>query len=202
MADATHIGQLILAAGSATRMGRPKQLLRWQGETLLERAIRIAVEAEVAERIVVVLGANYPIIKPTLRDISAELIYHPQWEKGMSSSLQAGLQHLLADEGEWDGVMVTLVDQPLVETMHLQQLYQVWQNGPFDLAAARYSGTLGVPAVFGRQYFADLLALKGATGARSILMQKAVQLSAIDLPQASLDMDTPEDWQRFTDMHK
>lgn len=196
MPEQSKPAQIILSAGEAKRMGYPKQLLQWQGETLIERAIRTAQEAGVADEIIVVLGAHYEKIQKVIADKEITVVINADWQQGMSSSLRAGLQQMLQQNRVWPGVLVTLVDQPLIEAMHLISLYQIWKDNPHGLAAARYNDQLGVPALFGRSYFEELLSLPGHQGARAILRRDADHAAAIDMPAAAMDVDTPEEWEK------
>jgi molybdenum cofactor cytidylyltransferase len=189
---------LLLAAGTSTRMGRPKQLLPWKGQSLIRHAIHVLQKAGLAQRIVVILGANRELITPELNDLAVEIVVNPDWAEGMGSSIRSGMQQLLKDDAdEWSGIGISLVDQPLIAPEHFRALYQLWENAKQPIAAARYNDILGVPAIFDTSVFPQLLALDGAAGARKILMQSKERVAPLDLPEARFDLDTPEDYKKL-----
>jgi CTP:molybdopterin cytidylyltransferase MocA len=178
---------LILAAGASTRLGQPKQLVRLGEETLLGRAIRIANEAG-CEPIVVVLGANKEEIEAVVPLGSIHVVHNEEWQEGMASSIRAGLRDLAV--GMTEGVLVMACDQPRVTVEHLRALLGV--NG---LASSGYAGRRGVPAVFPRDLFSELMKLQGDAGARDILQHETV--TVIELPGGEVDIDTPEDLEKL-----
>lgn len=195
------IAHLLLAAGASTRMGQPKQLMTWKGRSLIQHAINTILESEVAEKLIVVLGANQSLIVPELEDLEVEIVINPDWEEGMGSTIRCGLQYLLENKSEdWAGIGISLVDQPLVSARHFQILYQEWHQNEHPIAAAHYNQILGVPAIFERSLFPKLLALKGPAGARKILMQHQEKILPIDLPEAQFDLDTPNDYRKLKNL--
>lgn len=196
------IAHLLLAAGASTRMGLAKQLLSWKGQSLIRHAISTIREAGVSAKLLVVVGANREMIIPELNDLSVEIVVNPDWDEGMGSSIRSGLQFLLEkDPDRWGGVCISLVDQPLIKARHFQTLYQLWQESDQPIAAARYNDILGVPAIFDQSTFPKLLALEGTVGARKILQQAQAQAAVADmeLPEATFDLDTPEDYERLVE---
>ena len=193
------IAHLLLAAGASTRMGQAKQLLPWQGQSLIRHAIMTIQKANFSSKIVVVVGANRELILPELNDLPVEIVVNPDWAEGMGSTIRSGLAYLLKNKAEnWAGVCISLVDQPLVSAAHLSALYQLWLTSISPIAAATYQNILGVPAIFDQSFFPKLLALDGAAGARKILQQARGQVTAMELPEARFDLDTPEDYTRLT----
>ncbi len=185
------VGAVVLAAGGSSRFGRPKQLLMLDGDPLVKRAANAALDAG-ASPVVVVLGADYQLIEPALADMSpVKLVINHEWQSGLASSLAAGLRALI-EVADCDGVVVTLADQPLVDAQALKRLI-----APFDashrLVAASYEGTIGVPAVFGREYVAELLHLTGDAGAGAWLRSRSSEVTPISLDSGGLDIDTPTD---------
>ena len=178
---------LILAAGASTRLGQPKQLVRLGEETLLERTIRIANEAG-CEPIVVVLGANKEEIEAVVSLGSIHVVHNEGWQEGMASSIRAGLRDLAI--GMTEGVLVMACDQPGVTVEHLRALLGV--NG---LASSGYAGRRGVPAVFPRDLFSELMHLQGDAGARDLLQHETV--TVVELPGGEVDIDTPEDLEKL-----
>jgi molybdenum cofactor cytidylyltransferase len=179
----SSIPAIILAAGASLRLGSPKQLARLGAETLLERAVRIALEAEI--------NPVYGVVAADLSIESApsELIrvVNQEVAEGIASSIRAGLRAL----GHADSalsVVILACDQPAVTARHLREL----ANGGSDVVASAYSGRKGVPAYFPKAVFETLLNLCGDLGARNLLQNAR----ALPLPGGELDVDTVEELER------
>jgi molybdenum cofactor cytidylyltransferase len=181
---------LLLAAGGSRRLGQPKQLLRRRGRPLLLHAVAAARDA-VAGPIVVVLGAQRQRLRLVLRRAApdAAIATNPRWSAGLASSLAVGLSHVPPGTG---AVLVLLVDQPHVDAAALVRLLTAWRRRPRVAAAARYDNQIGVPAVLPRRYWRAVRSLRGDSGARALL-RGAGALSVVDMPEAAVDLDTPED---------
>jgi molybdenum cofactor cytidylyltransferase len=182
---------IMLAAGASTRMGQPKQLLTFQGKALLRHVTEIAI-ASSCQPIVVVLGANDDAIQPVLQDLPIHLVHNPHWSEGMGSSIQCGMQYISSYPNPIDAAILTVCDQPFISAFLLDQLVRVYRSSQSPIVASAYSGTLGVPALFDRHLFPDLLTLDSAQGAKSIINRHGA--IGIDFPQGNLDLDTPEDY--------
>jgi CTP:molybdopterin cytidylyltransferase MocA len=167
---------VILAAGASTRLGRPKQLITLAGETLLERAVRVATEAD-CWPIVVVLGAEAGQILAQCSLRSVAVLTNPWWQEGMASSVRLGV----AAVSSWDGVVLMTCDQPAVTPEHLHRLMSAG-----GLTASGYAGSRGVPAYFPASSFPQLMELTGDSGARSLLHSA----TAVPLADGELDLDT------------
>lgn len=180
---------LVLAAGAARRFGSPKQLVRINGEPLLHRAVSRACEMA-GGAVTVVLGARAAELTPLLKHSPASVVVNRQWEEGLASSLRAGVAQLPPGT---EAVMITLADQAAITTHDLRRLVAGWRRQPELLVAASYEGGLGVPAIFPASCFGDLLALRGDEGARLVLRRMSDRCVRIPMPNASIDIDTPED---------
>ena len=190
------IGLIILAAGSATRMGRPKQLLSYQGRSLILHAVEVAL-ASLCQPIVVVLGAYVEQIKPELMLKAVQVVENSQWQEGMSSSIRAGISMLLKTNSKLDAVIISLADQPLVSPQIFNQLIQSYQETQKVIIASKYNETTGVPALFSNALFPELMQLEGDKGAKA-LIQKYIDTGLILLiPEAGIDIDTPDDYKQL-----
>lgn len=192
-ANPNEVYAIILAAGASKRLGRPKQLLPWQGKTLLEHAIA-TLQSEFADRVLVVLGAEAELIASNVEVGGVKTVINLDWQQGMSGSIRLGLSALPTSA---QAALLVLCDQPLIAASHYQSLLQSWQANPEQIIASRYNDNLGVPAVFPRQFFPALQNLTGDRGAKPLLREYAKQLLAIGLDQAAVDIDTNEDFQRL-----
>ncbi len=180
---------LVLAAGASRRFGSPKQLVRIGGEALLQRAVSRATEVA-GHAVTVVLGAHAAELTPLLRQSSVSVVINRHWEEGLASSLRLGVSQL---PGSTEAVLVTLADQAAITAFDLRRLATAWRAQPESVIAASYDGHAGVPAVFPRHAFASLLALRGDVGARPVLSQLADRVLRVPMPNAAIDIDTPED---------
>lgn len=184
------VAAIILAAGASRRLGQPKQLLVYKGETLLGRSIRLANEAGVAP-VCAVLGAHAEVIRASVEPSGATVVVNDEWEQGIASSIHAGLHALHPDT---PGVLILSCDQPRLTARHLRALIEAFaaQASPAIVASA-YAGVHGVPAVFPRVVFGELLALRGDRGARALLAHPPCSLTAVAFPGGEADIDEPCD---------
>ena len=187
-----NCASILLAAGASTRLGKPKQLLKLDGESLLRRTARMAVEAGCGPNLVV-LGAAAEEMGRQLEGLDVETVVNEAWREGMGSSLRCAIAARLAGASRPDAVLLLVCDQPNV-TVGLLRALMAEQGGKVgSIAASRYEGVFGVPAVFGAEYFAELAELSGDRGARGVVMQHAAQVRCVDFPGGEFDVDTLTD---------
>jgi molybdenum cofactor cytidylyltransferase len=188
-------GIILLAAGSSSRLGRAKQLIEFQGKTLIQKAIGEAKKSQ-GDCLVVVLGANADLIQTGFEPSSAAFIINSDWQQGMSSSMQAGLHFLMAKEAI-DQVLLMLCDQPFVDASLLDQMITAKESSSKGIVASAYSNTLGVPALFDKRYFEELSQLTGSEGAKKVIFNHQAEVHALDFPLGAVDLDTEEDVSQF-----
>jgi molybdenum cofactor cytidylyltransferase len=206
------INLLILAAGASRRFGgQAKQLLPLAGQPLLRQVVGVALAAGLSGTVSVVLGANAEPIEQALRGLPVRLVDNPDWATGMASSLQAGLRAMMTTDplangltsdpdktpAGPDAVLVLLCDQPLITSQLLRDLVQLHTQTGQPMVACRYNGEAGVPALFARSVFADLLALTGDKGARFLLRNRPADLALLDFAPAAVDLDSWADVTRW-----
>jgi molybdenum cofactor cytidylyltransferase len=187
-----NFGAVILAAGASTRMGEPKQLLPIEGVPLLLRTVEAALLSP-AWPVVVVLGANAERIRPLLARHPVLITENPAWVEGMASSLRTGIATLQQFSRSIDGVLVSLCDQPAFSVDTIERLLAAQAESGRSITAARYEGRNGAPALFLRDQFAALGSLTGEAGARSLLNSTPDRVTSVELPELSVDLDTPQD---------
>lgn len=191
------VAAIILAAGASRRLGRPKQLLGHAGETLVERALRLAAEAG-AMPVLAVLGAHFAPICASIEFNEAIPVFNEHWEQGMSTSIQAGLNEAAVRAPEAQGVLLMSCDQPRLTTDHLRSLLAEFAAQPTpSIVASSYAGALGVPAVFPRSVFPALRNLRGDKGARALLMEPPCPLVALAFNGGEVDIDLPSDLEQL-----
>lgn len=190
------VGLILLAAGASTRMGSPKQLLPYQGCSLLRYMAEVAL-ASCCEPIAVVLGSNAERTRQEINDLPLQIVENKQWSEGMSSSIRAGVKQITAVNQHLDAVVITLCDQPLVTSSRLNQLIEAYQITQSPVIASAYANTLGVPALFSHILFPELLSLTAKVGAKNLIQQYIDQVHQVSLPEGAIDVDTPEDYQQL-----
>ena len=186
------VGIIILAAGSSTRFGAPKQIFKYQGESLVRRAALAALGCK-AGPVIVSVGAEHDAVEKELGDLPITSIFNPRWQSGMSSSLVSALSYLITEHPQLDAVLFLLCDQPHVSSEMLTRLIETYETTKASIVAAEYSYTLGVPALFDRSLFSDLESLSGDEGARSVIKKYADQVRRVPMPEAAFDIDSMTD---------
>ena len=188
-AEPAHIA-VILAAGGSRRLGRPKQLLRRKGETLLHRTVRLARETG-PRRVLVVLGAGRDALAPSLRNLDADVIANPEWEQGLSSSLRCVAQTLSSAS---ESVLLLACDQPALEVSHLHALLALARGATSGCAATRHGPHRGIPVLVTPQVLRQAFDVQGDRGLRDVL--GAIDRDAIgmlDATELTIDIDTMDD---------
>ena len=181
---------LILAAGSASRMGRPKQLLPWGKTTLLGNCITQA-KGILAADVFVVLGANYVEIASEIKNTNIEILHHEEWEKGIGSSIAFGVNSI-ANKNKYQNLLILLADQPFVTQSDLKHLLDLSKKHPKKIIASVYKSKKGVPAVFDACFFEALKCLNEDFGAKKILQQYDNSVVASKKELNLQDIDTLE----------
>ncbi|HEX6832743.1 MAG TPA: nucleotidyltransferase family protein, partial [Rudaea sp.] len=186
-------GAVILAAGGSLRLGRPKQTLTHEGETLVHRAARCAVETDPVETVIVV-GAAADEVFAAAADLRVRRVDCPDWMDGMGASLRAGLAALPT---ACDGTLIVLCDQPALDRAHLAALVDAWRAAPERAAASAYAGKIGVPALLPRTWFDAATRTGGDRGARALFAQRRGDVVAIANEALAADVDVPDDLARL-----
>jgi molybdenum cofactor cytidylyltransferase len=179
---------VVLAAGGSSRLGRPKQLVRRNGRTLIARVAGQA-RSLVGRRVVVVVGAEAARVRAALRGSGCSVVSNPRWREGLASSLRVGLAAL---PRRARAALILLSDQPRVPGRALERMVTRWKQAPHRAVAAAYSQRLGVPAILPRRAWREAAGLEGDVGARALLAAMANVIS-VELPEAAYDIDTPAD---------
>lgn len=187
MQNFKDLAVVILAAGTSSRLGDiTKQLLVYKNETLLKIAVKKALE--ISKDVFVVLGHEREKCKKELEGFGVNIIYNPNYKKGMGSTLSLGINH----SKEFNHTMVMLCDQPFIPISHFQALKKNIQNE--NIIASLYEKNISakVPAIFPKKYYGELLKLDADFGAKEILQKEScinIQLEK----DFCMDIDTFED---------
>jgi molybdenum cofactor cytidylyltransferase len=190
------IAGLILAAGESSRMGRDKALLTYRGRTFLETIVGTLREAGIG-RVVVVLGHHAEEIRNTVRLDDIEVVVNFEYQRGQTSSLQAGLGALASEEPE--AIVLCLVDHPAVSAATVQKLLESFQQFHAPVVIPTDQGRRGHPLVISCALFPELLSLSPAEGANTIIRKyrNATQFLEVGDPGIALDVDGPETYRRL-----
>jgi len=189
------IGAIVLAAGASTRMGQPKQLLHFQGRSLLHHTVEVVV-ASVCKPIIVVLGAYAEKMHQEVNHLPVQVVENPQWHEGMGASIEVGITALNATK-EIEGVVLTLCDQPFVSCDVINQLVAAYYSTGQGIIACEYAGTLGVPALFSRKFFSDLMNLQPTSGAKQVIKKYSHEVFPVPFAAGAIDIDTPQDYEEL-----
>jgi len=148
--------------------------------------------------VVVILGGNYQLIAESIGHTGIKIVYNPDWEQGMSSSIRTGLQGLMDEHADLDGVILTVCDQPFLTARVLIALQNKANISGKDIVASAYGGTLGTPVLFTARHFDGLMALKGREGAKKLLKKYEAELASVPFENGEIDIDTMDDYNRLT----
>jgi molybdenum cofactor cytidylyltransferase len=203
-----NVGAIILAAGGSSRLGRPKQLLTFHGETLVRRAVRAAAEAG-CDPVILVVGAMSDTIRSEIAIRESRIasswasgvgartivVENTEWQNGVDTSIRRGLEQL---PESLEAVVLIACDQPFVDASVIAELIAAYEKTGKPMIASSYADTLGVPALFDHCCFADLLALPAGFGAKTLMTTQPNDVAVVAFELGAIDIDTPEDFERLT----
>ena len=184
-----NVAAVLLAAGASTRLGSPKQLVHIQGESLLRRTVG-TLNATRAAEVFVVLGFHAPDMQAEIAGLSARVLVNPLWREGIASSIRRAIASLPA---EAEAALFVVCDQPRLTAGHLDALIDAFAHGAKGPVASGYGDSAGVPALFPRALFPELLLLTGDRGAKSVLTTHGGDLITIAWPDGAFDVDSAPD---------
>jgi molybdenum cofactor cytidylyltransferase len=235
------VAAVVLAAGESSRLGRPKQLLRFQGKTLLRRIVDAANEAGCSP-IVVVVGGKWKTggsfagrIRPVygtfmadrppacrtaatavfhdnrgrlssrisrsidggLRRFPARIVKNQNWRSGIGTSIRLGVRSLIENDPSLAAVVLLVCDQPFVDARVIKRLIAIRKSSKRRIVASAYSDMLGVPALFDRSCFDELLQLPDNSGAKPIILRDLQRVAKFPFAQGAVDIDTAADYEEF-----
>lgn len=187
-------GLVILAAGESSRLGEPKQKVLFKGKTLLQRTVDTALHSA-CRPVIIVLGAYANEIQSEIESEGVIIYHNPHWEEGMASSIRSGIEVLEKTESEASDVIIMVCDQPFVDTTLLDFMINKKAITGKEIIACSYKNTLGVPVLFDKKFFPDLLSLEGEEGAKKLIMKHKESVADIPFPPGSFDIDTTDDYE-------
>lgn len=189
----TKIPVLLLAAGSSSRMGQPKQLLPWGNTTLIEHQIIKLVET--GNSVCVVLGCNSKLIIPVIEKFNITITINDKWNEGMGSTISHGINQIIRTFTDADAVLIALSDQPLVPASYFEKIISSFSPASEQILISQSgSGWSGVPAIFDKFYYKELSELNGNEGAKKIISRYPEKVTSMDAGEMLEDIDTPESY--------
>ncbi len=199
--DEENVAGLVLAAGASTRMGKPKQLLPAEGQTMLGRVLGEALGSNL-NRVILVLGYKAEEIKKALgrvlRDPRLDVIENQCYEKGLSSSIIAGLSEIKESHRH---ALIMLGDMPCVYSSQINWLIRHYLESNRLIGAVKTGVRRSHPVIFSHELYHELFNLKGDRGAKSLFLKYKDSVCLVE-PEGlfnDIDIDTPEDFKLFQD---
>jgi molybdenum cofactor cytidylyltransferase len=185
------LAAVILAAGESSRMGSLKALLTFHGRPFLEHLIQVTQHPKVGPRRIV-LGANAEGISSQLKLDPAMVVVNPDWKLGQLSSIHAALRSL--PTGATDGVMLYLVDHPLITAHLVGELIENYYKSGKPIVLPSYGGKRGHPVIFSSALYPELLDAPLETGARAVVWAHAAEVLEVPTIEEGvvLNLNDPE----------
>jgi molybdenum cofactor cytidylyltransferase len=189
-----HPAIVILAAGMSSRLGTPKQLIEYNGKSLLSYTVNEALLTGLRP-VVVVIGAHSESIKREIDGLEVNLIENEQWQEGMASSIRCGVTYVRKTSVDVDGIIFMVCDQPYVSTSLLNGLLSAQRTTGLPIVASSYEKNWGIPALFHKAFFTKLIELTGDRGAKKFLKLHQDLVTTISFPKGNIDIDTKADYE-------
>ncbi|MBV6490607.1 MAG: nucleotidyltransferase family protein [Fimbriimonadaceae bacterium] len=183
---------LLLAAGESRRMRGGNKLLReWGGEPLIRRIAKTALGSQL-DSLLAVVGHESDAVQKALEGLEIEFVLNPKYAQGMGSSLSAGVERV---RERADAVVILLGDMPRIQSSTIDTVLARWRQGGLCVVHCGSVDSPRPPTLFSRELFADLTALSGDQGARSIIESKRERSGIVTVEPAELsDFDESSDW--------
>lgn len=187
---------VVLAAGSSSRLGSPKQLLAVGGQNLIQHAVSVALSSRIGP-VLVVTGANRKAVEAALEDMDVQLAYNPDWQEGMGASIRWGTLAALGLHPEAEGLLFMVCDQPFIYAELLRALLDRQRETGKPIVTSSYEGIRGTPALYHASLFDELKSLKGDTGARPLLQRYGEDIATVPFEKGRTDIDTHADYEQY-----
>jgi len=183
---------LILAAGASVRLGRPKQSLLYQGQTLVQKIVSTALALQSGPVLLVLKeGDSMDVQEDVIK------IYNPDAALGMATSIHSGIKYLETQHADIETVIITVCDQPFITSSLLQEMITHYRETKLSIVACKYDDIVGTPVLFHKTMFKALYGLNGDKGAKQLINQHIQQVGLINFPLGNIDVDTEEDYERL-----
>jgi len=187
-------GIIILAAGNSSRMGEPKQLMKFKNKTFIQHIVGEAVLANL-DPLICVTGYQSDLIKDSISDLDVAVVYNKAWPEGMGSGISVGIRQAMLPDV--DSVILAVSDQPYVSSELFGMMVEMKEESGKGIVACSYAGTLGTPVLFGKNYFDLLKSLDGNQGAKNIVKLNLPDVCTVEFEKGSVDIDTKQDYEKL-----
>jgi CTP:molybdopterin cytidylyltransferase MocA len=191
--ESTRFAAVLLAAGSSSRLGQPKQSVKISGDSLVRRAAMQLLKLNPVI-LIVVTGYGSDAVEKGLHDLKLRIVKNENWEQGVGSSIACGAQNVAE---EVDGLLVALCDQWKVDENDLNRLISAWSSDISVIIASSWNETksliYGPPVLFPRKYIRELTNLSGNQGAKALIARNMDKVKFAAMENAAFDLDTPAD---------
>ena len=187
-------GIIILAAGNSSRMGEPKQLMKFKSKTFLQHIIEESKEANL-NPVICVTGYQSDQISKAIAGMNVIIVNNEQWSEGMGTGISAGIKEAL--QSDLDSVILAVSDQPYVSSGLFAKMLTLKDKSGKKIVASSYAGTLGTPVLFDKEYFNQLISLHGNQGAKNIVHMNMFDVVTVKFEKGSIDIDTKEDYEKL-----
>ena len=199
MTDSKTLAAILLAAGPSTRLGQPKQLVRYKDEALARRMARLLAGLDrVHGDVIAVTGCGAEAVGAELAGLPVKTAVNRDWAKGMGGSIACGAR---SAPGDADGLLVSVCDQWLLSSGDLQKLVESWAAAPSRIHVASWKEgaayVSGPPVIFPGRLRGELRGLEKSRGARQIIDRHMDSVEFVELESAAFDLDRPEDLRRL-----
>ena len=188
-----RVSAVVLAGGASKRMGKANKLLaEVNGTTLVYQAVETAILSDTAA-VIVVTGHEADLVRQALSGLDVRFVHNPHYPEGLGTSLRAGIG---AVSENLAGAVILLSDMPRVTPEIVNALIDRFHaDGDRTICQPAFDGRPGNPVLWPREFFPDMLDIRGDTGARQLLARHADRVSAVEVKDAAIhfDIDTPED---------
>ncbi|MDT0691143.1 nucleotidyltransferase family protein [Salegentibacter sp. F188] len=188
----TKIGVIILAAGSSSRLGYPKQLVEFRGKSLLQHSIDVADSLHFDVQILL-MGAKAGEILKKIECRNFEIVINDNWKEGIGTSISKGIFEALHLQNDLDYVLILLSDQPFITTEKIREIIRVKLESKKSATFSEYLGEAGVPAIFSKETFSDLQELKKDQGAKKLILKNRIEFELVKFEGGNFDVDTAAD---------
>ncbi|EEG77312.1 nucleotidyltransferase family protein [Dethiobacter alkaliphilus] len=190
------IAAIVLAAGTSSRLKRPKQLLDYQGRPLIRHAVETVVNSNV-EQVLVVVGAASEEVSAALQGLPVQIVKNKAYACGQSTSVRAGLK-ALAQDSPPEGVLFALGDQPLVTGKTIDILLAAFKHQR-GIVVPYHEETPGNPVIFAKQFLPYFNSLRGDVGGRQLIKRFNKEVHRVDVedPGVVFDIDNWEDYEKL-----
>jgi molybdenum cofactor cytidylyltransferase len=197
MGNSGPVTGVVLAAGRSKRLGatQPKQLLVFEGESMVRRAVRRAIASGLGQ-VVTVVGFEAERVTREVEDLASEVVENPSFQEGQSSSVCAGLA---AVDPSAVAAMFIPCDQPHLSTEVIDSLLRAYRSTGGPIVLPTFDGRRGSPVIFDRSLFGELAAIRGDSGGRQLFPKHAEQIVSVPVADGRvlMDVDTPESWNKM-----